>query len=594
MRNGNRVSPEFREIGALFALGALTLGACGSHPSAPTATGSRQPNLGRVESTAHTRGGVLTVFGRVASIDPASARTELAYAAADATQRPLFSYNASSPARPRPDLAAGPAKISSDGRTLIVRIKRGIHFSPPVDREVTSGDVAYAISRGANPNVGCPFFETYFSTIVGSAHPKGGRLPGLVTPDKHTLIFHLTTSRRTGLLAAALVLPITAPVPQGYATQYDAQRPSRYGDHQVATGPYMFAASHLGRVVGIGYRPGQYARLVRNPNWRANTDFRPAYLNEIRLRMRENPEAAGQRVLAGTSSVQDEPVPTIVASAHTHHASQLQISPGAGLRYIALNNKRGAFSDSDIRKAFWARLDRRAMLGSAVGTLTAQVATHFLYPGVPGFTLAELLLSSRKLLYNQTATGNPDLAGRYMRHAGYPTGRYTGRATLKLVGISGGNSSQAAKVAADALHRLGFRTSIRLVDARAMKSKFCGVPAKEIDVCLAESSSSPVADGQLVLDAPFNGHAMRSIGNADWGQVDSPDLNSAIERESKLADGTLREQGWGAVDNGLVGLAVAVPYAWVSGVAIESKNVAGVTDTWNHGAWDYSFTSLKT
>lgn len=591
---GTWYRPRFAGVMALFALGALTLGACGSHASSPSATRSRNPHLARQDALARARGGVLTVFGRLESIDPATARSELAYAAADATQRPLFSYNATSPAEPRPDLAADPARISSDGRTVTLRIRRGIHFSPPVDREVTSTDVAYAIARGANPNVHCPYFKTYFSTIVGAARASGGRLPGLATPNGDTLVFHLTTSRRTGLLVAALVLPITAPVPQSYARKYDAERPSRYGDHQVATGPYMFAASRAGRVLGVGYRPGTSATLLRNPDWHASTDFRPAYLDEIKFRMRGDADAVGRRVLAGAGLIQDEPTSTIVEWAHAHDPNQLRITPGAGVRYIALNNKRGPFSDIDIRKAFWASLARVAMLGSTPHRLTAQVATHFLYPGVPGFTLARLLLSSRRLPYDQNPAGDLAIAQRYMRHAGYPTGRYTGPGTLNIVGASGGSSSQAAKVATEALREFGFRTSVRLVDAGAVQSRYCGVPAKETDVCLAESSSTAIADGQLVLDAAFNGRTVRSVDNPNWGQVNNPDLNSAIERESKLADGTLREQGWAAVDNGLVGLAVAVPYAWISGAAIESKDVAGVADAWNHGAWDYSFTSLKT
>jgi hypothetical protein len=34
-------------------------------------------------------------------------------------------------------------------------------------------------------------------------------------------------------------------------------------------------------------------------------------------------------------------------------------------------------------------------------------------------------------------------------------------------------------------------------------------------------------------------------------------------------------------------------YCGVPAEAIESKNVAGVGDLWNSGAWDYAYTSLK-
>ena len=39
---------------------------------------------------------------------------------------------------PTPDLASGPAEISSDTKTVTVHLKEGVQFSPPVNREVTS------------------------------------------------------------------------------------------------------------------------------------------------------------------------------------------------------------------------------------------------------------------------------------------------------------------------------------------------------------------------------------------------------------------------------------------------------------------------
>jgi hypothetical protein len=38
---------------------------------------------------------------------------------------------------------------------------------------------------------------------------------------------------------------------------------------------------------------------------------------------------------------------------------------------------------------------------------------------------------------------------------------------------------------------------------------------------------------------------------------------------------------------------VAIPFDWDKQPNIESKNVAGVGDLWNSGAWDYAYTSLK-
>ncbi len=70
---------------------------------------------------------------------------------------------------------------------------------------------------------------------------SGGPIPGVKTPDKYTIEFHLTEPQGQ-IVADALVLPMSAPVPEEYAKKYDAKKPSEYGNYQVATGPYMFKA----------------------------------------------------------------------------------------------------------------------------------------------------------------------------------------------------------------------------------------------------------------------------------------------------------------------------------------------------------------
>ena len=77
-------------------------------------------------------------------------------------------------------------------------------------------------------------------------------------------------------MIGALTLPVSAPVPEEYAEQFDAENPSTYGENQVATGPYMIENDADGKLTG--YTPNKEIHLVRNPNWEAEGDYRPAYL----------------------------------------------------------------------------------------------------------------------------------------------------------------------------------------------------------------------------------------------------------------------------------------------------------------------------
>jgi peptide/nickel transport system substrate-binding protein len=581
---------------AVASAGALSACGSGSSPSGgtgpPAANGIQSP---KTESqSGGKRGGTLTVLNHedFENIDPGIAYGSIDYEALSATQRPLFSYKPNTFAEPSPDLASEPAQISSDAKTITVHIRHGVRFSPPVSREVSSADVAYAIERGANPNVANPYFESYFSSLVGASTAKGGPFAGITTPDKYTIVFHLSKPNAQ-IVLDALVLPLSAPVPEEYAKQYDAKKPSEYGDYQVASGPYMFKANSAGKVLGIGYQPGKSATLVRNPNWSASTDFRPAYLNEIAINIGGDTNVIGRQVLEGTSTVQNDPVAkTIVQLAYEKFPRQLQVSPGAGTRYVSVNNKQGPFASIDVRKAYWAALNRVAMNKAAGGTLVADVMTHFLYPEIPGFEDAGGFQGPRSD-YNEHPEGDMATAEKYMRLAGYPSGKYTGSKTLEVVGSTADPHSADAEIANATLKSLGFKTKLSLVDQSVMYSKYCGVPAEEIDVCPDGGWVADFGDGQAVLDVPFNGKNIIPSGNNNWGQVNDPTINAAMDKAELLVGKQKREKAWAAIDRELVADAAAVPYAWVKEAEIESKDVAGVGDLWNSGDWDYSFTSLK-
>src|SRR6185503_4491995 len=95
-------------------------------------------------------------------------------------------------------------------------------------------------------------------------------IPGIQTPDDQTLVLKLTKPSGVGV-AAALVMPITAPVPKEYAQKFDAKNPSTYNTHVVATGPYMVKNDAQGNTVG--YQAGRSIDLVRNPNWDKMNDY---------------------------------------------------------------------------------------------------------------------------------------------------------------------------------------------------------------------------------------------------------------------------------------------------------------------------------
>jgi peptide/nickel transport system substrate-binding protein len=596
----------------IAVLTAVGLAACGgssgsstSSSSASTASASVPLKAGEnpVGQTLYgkKKGGALTVYSSedFEHLDPGEAYFAGDYEIMYATQRPLFSYKPNTDSTLSPDLATeipttANGGIADGGKTVTVHIRPGVYFSPPVNREVTSADVAYAIDRGGNANVGNGYFVPYFGDLVGAAKAKGGPIPGIQTPNRFTIVFHLTQPT-TAVLIGALSLPLSAPVPESFAGPMDKHSPTTYGSSaEVATGPYMLKADpRTGVFSGIGYQTGKSATLVRNPNWNPKTDYRPAYLDQININIGGDATVIGQQVLKGSDTLQlDTPAQAIVKLAYQQYPAQITFTPGSGDHYGGLDTQHGPFQNVNLRRAVWAAMDREAVVKARGGPLVAAPMTHFIYPGTDGYTQAGGA-AGPSYPWNQDVNGNLAVAEKYMKAAGYPSGKYTGGGTIQVVAGNNGNAPAIAQIVNQALTQLGFKTHVSEVDQSVMYSKYCGVPKQEIDVCPSSGWIRDYADPLTVLYVPFNGAAIVSTNNSNWSQLNDPQINAAMTKASLIVDPTASAAAWAKVDDMLVNQAAALPETFDNQPNIEAKNVAGVDDLWDEGEWDLSFTSLK-
>ncbi len=512
-----------------------------------------------------------------------------------ATTRPLYRYAPEDPQTAVPDLAEGPPEVAQDGRTVTVRIRRGVRYSPPVNREVVSADVKYAIERGFNPAVSNGYAGTYYGDVVGADRANGAPIAGITTPDDQTIVFRLTKPTG-GLMAEAMVLPLSAPVPPEYARRFDQVREgetSQYVNHQVATGPYRFKADASGRVLGEGLVPGRRYVLERNPNWDPATDDRPAYLDGVEWSVGNDPNVAGRQVLDGSGmTLGDTPTAALIKRAVERHPQQIFFSPGAGSRYAALNTQIPPFDDANLRKAVGAALDRNQMRLVRGGEVLGDPATHFLYPGVSGFEEAGGM-EGPGVDFLANPDGDMELARRYLAAAGYPDGRYTGTETIDVIGDSGDPSNKNAQIFDETLRSLGFKTKLRLVDSGTMYGRFCTVPRAEAEVCPNLGWARDFDDPQTVLDAAFNGAAILPEGNPNWPQLDDPRINAAMARAELLVDKQERADAWAKIDGMITETGAAIPWLWDKQPVISSEDVRCAYQVWNQGHCDFAFSSLR-
>jgi peptide/nickel transport system substrate-binding protein len=621
-------SRGFALAGVLCSL-VFLLAACGSSgsSSSSSSSGSSTSTGGSTASTGGlkpaqdgsgqswaggTKGGTLTVYNHedFQHLDPGQMYFAIDYEAGYATQSPLYMFPPNDATHAVPLLASGPAVVSDGGKTVTVNIRHGVKYSPPVNREVVAADVKYAIERGANPNVANPYFPSYFDYIVGAANATGGNISGIVVKGKYQIIFHLTGAFG-GFFTGALSMPLTAPVPPEFAKPLDAKKPTQYGDvYEAATGPYMLKADAKGKFLGIGYQPGKSATLVRNPNWSSSTgDPRPAYLNEVDINIGGDPNVIGRQVLTGSHVLQnDTPAGAIVKLAYLHYYSQLYAVPGAGDHYVALNNKNGPFSNINVRKALWAALDRTAMTKAQGGALVSQVGTHFIYPTSAGYQEAGGD-AGPNVDYNASPSGNMTVAEKYMKAAGYSSGKYTGSYVMKVVGSTGDPADKTSAIVNSAIQSLGFKTNFTLVDQSVMYQKYCGDPKAKIDACPNVGWIRDWSDPQTLVDPTFAGYNIVGTNNSNWGLVSWQDwpkatggaysggpltpIDTAMKKAETATGDANRATAWAKVDQMLVNDAVAVPWSFDKQPNIEAKDVHGINDLWNEGSWDYNYTYLK-
>src|SRR4051794_945512 len=309
--------------------------------SGAAACGAGRPRSGHAETS--KRGGTLTVLwaADVDHIDCGETSLASGTMICNATQKPLYSHRPNDGTTLVPDLADGPPQVSSDRKTVTVKIKSGVRYSPPYqDHTVTSADVKYAIERGFFGSVGAGFTQSYYRDLVGAkvgAKP-GTAINGITTPDENTLVLHFKRAVGGVMAAGALASAVTAPVPEAYAKPFDAKPASTYGEHQLATGPYMIANDATGKA--IGYQPGRRIQLVRNPSWNRSLDFKPAYLDEIdNVEGNDDATVASRRIIKGWSMIDGDfgPVPEITKDALLHHKDQIVSIAAGAVRWIALN-----------------------------------------------------------------------------------------------------------------------------------------------------------------------------------------------------------------------------------------------------------------
>jgi peptide/nickel transport system substrate-binding protein len=559
------------------------------------ACGGDDDGGGGSEDAGGQKGGKLTVLnaGDFEYPDPGASYYLFDYMIHYATTRPLYSYKPDQNSQPpTPDLAAGPWKISNGNKRITVELKRGIEFGPPVSREIKADDVEYALERAFSEGVANGYVTTYMGDIKGAPEELGDieDIEGIEAVDDYTLQIDLDEPT-AGIAAAALVLPASAPVPREYAEKYDKKNPSTYAEYQISSGPYMIEQDKSGKA--IGWVPDRRIHLVRNPNWNPETDYRPAYVDEIEVREGNEPVAASRRILRGKGMITgDITAPgEVVKEASQRYEDQLELPLAGGFRYVAFNTTKPPFDDPNVRKATIAGMDRAALRQARGGPAIGEVATHWIPPNFPGFEESGGKAGTG-VDFLARETGDPAVSAKYFKAAGFAGGKYEGSDKIKLVCDDDDPGKKVCLVTDQQLTELGFDTDTQFVQHEDVLGKFCGVPKNQPHVCPNVGWAKDFYDAQTLLDSTFNPANVLPENNSNYPQLDDPKLEKAFEEAKVLVDPAERARAFAEINKMITAQAPAVPYVWDKQANVRSPDVNGVI-TDSNATWDLSFTSIK-
>ncbi|MFI5734597.1 ABC transporter substrate-binding protein [Kribbella sp. NPDC051587] len=532
-----------RVVVVAAALALAATGCNANNKSTPSGGGS---------SAAAEQGGTLQFLStsKEISFDPAKSQN-LGTSAIHLILRGLTAWK-TDPNKPTelvPDLATDTGQVSDDGKTWTYKLKPGLKYAD--GSQIVAADIKYGIERSFAPELsgGLGYHK---SLLVGgdkyTGPYKGGDLASVETPDNATIIFKL--NKAFGDWPWIVSMPAFSPVPKKADTD-----PAHYGEKPLASGPYQVKS----------YAPGSKLELQRNPNWDkasdpARTGLPDAYVWQMGLEantvnQRLIQDAGDDKTAASTgTSVPAALIPTVTGNPAVK--SRVATSPSGALQYLAMNNKRPALSNPEVRKAIQYAVDKQAVQVAEGGPeFGGEIASTLITPGIDGYT--------KYNTYEAPPAGDPDKAKQLLTAAGVTNLRLT----LVADNATGLPVAQAIQ---QGLKRAGITVDIKPLDSEPLSDLITG---NKPDYDLTVSSWLPDFPSAIGNIQPL--FATSEIGNGGYNlsRYSNPTVDAAINAATAESDKTKAAADWAALDKQIMNDAPLVPLLYARNAFLHGSKV---------------------
>ncbi len=488
-------------------------------------------------------GGTMTlgVSSQPDFLDPALSYTASGWEAMWIVYTPLLTYaHVEGPAKLIPGLADALPRISTDGRTYALRLRRGLTYSDgqPVRASDFEHSVARVLYLGSG---GAPFFEPIEGAI---AYEKAGRadddISGIETDDqKRTITIHLTGPDAS--FSDVLAMNFGGLVPR--STPFE----NLTKDPPPGVGPYVITESIPNRDFVLERRrdfPG------------LGIDGVPAgHVDTLRTLIIKSQAQQTQDVLNNELDYMHDPPdtdlkPTVLAQVGPEGSEpqRYESQPATSTYFFFLNTAVAPFDDPLVRQAVNVGVDRAALARLFASELTP--GCSFLPPGFPGY--------DKGFDTTECPFGDPREAPDIERAQALLSEAGAVGAAVTVWGYSGSPTSRVTEAYADQLSEIGFDVDLKILDT--------GVYYQAI----ADQSEYPqtgftnwFADFPHPLNFYFlvDGDSIQPQNNQNTGNVNDPRINSEIASLRLQPDVAAVANRWAALDRYLVGeCSYIVPY----------------------------------
>jgi peptide/nickel transport system substrate-binding protein len=567
---------------AAAAAFALVLTGCGTSKTTTNGTTTKaafNAANGHIYNPSTRKGGTLTFanFGDWDSLDPADTYYGYSWDFIRLYTRSLVMFKPApgdGGTQLIPDLATSLGVPSDSAKTWTYHIKPGLKFEDGTP--ITSKDVKYGVERSLDkttfPNG--PTYLNDFLDLQGYTSPYSDSSPdklglkAIDTPDDTTIIFHLKTPF-SGFDYFAM-LPSTAPVPQAKDTG------TKYKEHVVSSGPYMFDT----------YQAGKSFTLKRNPNWDPATDKnRSALPNAISVKLNVNAEDVDRQLLNGSLDV-DVTAGGIQTDTQGKVVTQASLKQNADLApiprtwYTSINSDVAPLNNIDCRKAVMLAADHEGYLRSFGGANGGVMATSLMPPTIPGATKADPYNFAGK------PNGDVDAAKAELTKCGQPNGfstNYSYRAERPKEKATGEAMQQS-------LAKVGIKLNLKPYPQGDYYKLYAGKPgyAKSNNLGLmANGWGADWPDGFGFLQQIVDSRVIRATGGNSNLSVKDPQVDKMLDTALATTDAAARNQIWGQIDAKVMDDAYDLPGVWASVMLYRPSNLTNVFVNNGFGAYDY-------